>query len=107
MAEQIAALPEQRRLGWLCDWLHTTPADPRLLDLTDEQMYDLWLQFSFLHPDRVKKPDASFVDEEFEEFEREVAAANEGVLYNDTVVVPYGEAAPVFVEPPKDEWEDV
>lgn len=98
-------------MGWLCDWLHTTPADPRLLDMTEEQMNDLWLQFSHLHPERVKKADASFVDEGFEEFEQELAAEQEGVLYDDTIIVPYGEEAPVFVTgsgaDEADEWEDV
>lgn len=77
--------------------------------MTEEQVNDLWLQFSHLHPDQVKKPDTSLFDEEFEDFEKEMAAEAEGVIYDDTVIIPYGEGAPVFlsVPPAEDEWEDV
>lgn len=105
-AEEIAALPQQRRLGWLCDWLQTTPADPRVLDLTEEQMHDLWLQFCHFHPDRVKQGQ-TIEDPEYDDYERQVAEESQGVLYETTRIIPHGEEAPVFVTAPPDEWEDV
>jgi hypothetical protein len=77
--------------------------------MTEEQVHDLWLQFGRLYPDRVKKADAAFHDPEFEAFEQELEAETRGVLYDDTRIIPYGEAAPVFLSegPPAGEWEDV
>lgn len=51
---------------------------------------------------------ATVEDDEFEEFEKELAKESAGVLYETTQIIPYGEDAPVFLtEAPPDEWEDV
>jgi hypothetical protein len=77
------------------------------MDLTDEQIHDMWLQFKHFHPDKVKSS-STIVDDEFDEFEKELEEESQGVLYDTTRIIPHGEAAPVFVtETPPDEWEDV
>ena len=72
--------------------------------MTEEQVSDLWLQFQFLHPER-KPAEATIVDDEFEAYEKELAEESQGVLYDTTEVIPYGEAAPVFLT--DDQWEEV
>ncbi len=85
--------------------------------MTNEQVYDLFLQYQHLHPPKEK--DETYYDPEYEAWEQEVAEENEGVLWPEVQVVPF--AAPdVFVSdsPPEDligfdsgfdagEWEDV
>lgn len=74
--------------------------------MTEEQIEDFFLQYQHLHPDQVKS--ATVEDNEFEEFEKELAEECTGVIYETTQIVPYGEEASVFVtEAPPDEWEDV
>lgn len=91
--QQIAVLPSQRNVGFLCDYFKVLPSDPRLWAMTDEQVSDLYWQLEHLHPANEAE---TLKDPEYEAEEAKLAEENRGVLWPETVVTP--------AEP---EWEPI
>ncbi len=72
------------------------PSDPRVLDMTAEQVTDLFLQIEHLHPGNEAE---TLRDDEYEQAVAQQAEETRNVLWEETVVIP----APA----PAGEWEEI
>jgi hypothetical protein len=70
LKDSISRLPSQRNLGFLCDFFKLPPSDPRLWEMTEEQLQDLYMQIAHRYPS--EKTTERYEDDDYEEFEREV-----------------------------------
>lgn len=69
--EEIAKLPNERRLWWFRKLYNLPPTDPRFLDVTEEQIQLEWEHYILDNPDL--KPTESYYDASFEEEWEELA----------------------------------